>query len=95
MKLLSSVLFSTLLYAQVSMAAPVYITPIDKDWQVKPILTVGEAAANGYAMVGVPDGLGAYANADGSVTLLMSHELAGNKGAVRAHGQKGAFVSRW
>jgi hypothetical protein len=56
---------------------------------------VGEAAANGYAMVGVPDGLGAYANPDGSMTLLMNHELAGNKGAVRAHGQKGAFVSRW
>ncbi|CAN4273839.1 hypothetical protein MCERHM31_01263 [Methylophilaceae bacterium] len=95
MKLLSSVLFSTLLYAQASMAAAVYITPVDKDWQVRPILTVGEAAANGYSMVGVPDGLGAYANADGSVTLLMNHELAGNKGAVRAHGQKGAFVSRW
>ena len=95
MKLLSSVLFSTLLYAQASMAAPTYIAPVDKDWQVRPIITVGEAAANGYAMVGVPDGLGAYANADGSVTLLMNHELAGNKGAVRAHGQKGAFVSRW
>jgi hypothetical protein len=95
MKLLSATLFSTLLYAQASMAAPVYITPVDKGWQVNPIITVGEAAANGYAMVGVPDGLGAYANADGSMTLLMNHELAGNKGAVRAHGQKGAFVSRW
>lgn len=95
MKLLTNVLFSTLLYAQVSMAAPVYITPVDKDWQVRPIITVGEAAANGYAMIGVPDGLGAYANADGSMTLLMNHELAGNKGTVRAHGQKGAFVSRW
>jgi hypothetical protein len=46
-------------------------------------------------MVGVPDGLGAYANADGSFTLLMNHELSPDKGAVRAHGQKGAFVSRW
>ncbi|CAN1533563.1 hypothetical protein MCETALH18_01527 [Methylophilaceae bacterium] len=95
MKLLINVLFTTLLYAQASMATPVYITPVDKDWQVQPILTVGESAANGYAMVGVPDGLGAYANPDGSMTLLMNHELAGNKGAVRAHGQKGAFVSRW
>jgi hypothetical protein len=95
MKLLTNVLFSTLLYAQTSMAAPAYIAALDRDWQVKPILTVGEAAVNGYAMVGVPDGLGAYANADGSVTLLMNHELAANKGAVRAHGQKGAFVSRW
>ena len=95
MRLLFSVLFSTMLFVQASLAAPVYITPVDKDWQVKPIITVGEAAANGYVMVGVPDGLGAYANADGSMTLLMNHELAVNKGAVRAHGQKGAFVSRW
>ena len=84
-----------LLWSQFLHAAPAYVTPIDKDWQVQPIITVGESAANGYAMVGVPDGLGAYANADGSVTLLMNHELAANKGAVRAHGQKGAFVSRW
>ena len=95
MKSLTAVLFSTLLYAQASMAATVYITPVDKDWQVKSIITVGEAAANGYAMVGVPDGLGAYANADGSLTLLINHELANNKGTVRAHTQAGAFVSRW
>jgi len=95
MKLLLKGLFFTLLYAQASMAAPAYLTSLDGSWQVQPILTVGEAASNGYAMVGVPDGLGAYANDDGSLTLLMNHELAANKGAVRAHGQKGAFVSRW
>lgn len=95
MKLLHAVLFSTLLYAQTGMAAPTYITPVDSNWQVQPIITVGEEAANGYAMVGVPDGLGAYANDDGSISLLMNHELADNKGAVRTHGQKGAFVSRW
>ena len=95
MKLLPEILFFTLLYAQATMAEPAHIKPVDKDWQVRPIITVGEAAANGYAMVGVPDGLGVYANANGSMTLLMNHELAANKGAVRAHGQKGAFVSRW
>ena len=77
------------------MATPAYIVAIAQGWQVKPIMTVGETAANGYAMVGVPDGLGAYSNADGSFTLLMNHELSPDKGAVRAHGQKGAFVSRW
>ena len=95
MKLLSAVLFSTLLYAPVGMAASAYIVPVDSNWQVQPILTVGEAAVNGYAMTGVPDGLGAYANDDGSFSLLMNHELSPDKGAVRAHGQKGAFVSRW
>ena len=86
---------TALIFSNSSVAAPNFIVPLTADWQVKPIITVGESAANGYAMVGVPDGLGAYANADGSVTLLMNHELAGNKGAVGAHGQKGAFVSRW
>ena len=95
MKTLWSALFVTLLYANTSMAAPAYIVPIAQDWQVQAIMTVGESAANGYAMVGVPDGLGAYANADGSFTLLMNHEFSSDKGAVRAHGQKGAFVSRW
>ena len=95
MKTLWSTLFVALLYANTSMAAPAYITPLAQGWQVQPIITVGETATNGYAMVGVPDGLGAYANTDGSVTLLMNHELSPDKGAVRAHGQKGAFVSRW
>ena len=95
MKTLWSALFAAVLYANTSMVAPAYIVPLAQGWQVQPIITVGETAANGYAMVGVPDGLGAYANADGSFSLLMNHELADNKGAVRAHGQKGAFVSRW
>jgi len=35
-------------------------------------------------MVGIPDGLGAYDNRDGSFTLLMNHELGSDKGVVRA-----------
>ena len=46
-------------------------------------------------MVGIPDGLGAYDNGDGTITVLMNHELASNKGAVRLHGGSGAFVSEW
>ncbi|MCX7190365.1 MAG: hypothetical protein NTU92_08345 [Methylotenera sp.] len=95
MKTLWSALFTALFYANTSMAAPAYITALAQGWQVQPIMTVGETSSNGYAMVGVPDGLGAYANADGSFTLLMNHELSPDKGTVRAHGQKGAFVSRW
>jgi hypothetical protein len=72
-----------------------YIQPTAAGWEVRPIITVGESAANGYRMVGVPDGLGAFDNDDGSFTLLMNHEIAADKGVMRAHGQKGAFVSRW
>jgi len=95
MKSQLGILLLAMLYANVSLAAPAYITSTATDWQVQPIITVGEAAANGYAMVGVPDGLGAIDNGDGSFSVLMNHELAADKGGVRAHGQKGAFVSRW
>jgi hypothetical protein len=84
-----------LLCHRVGLAEPAYIVPLQADWQVKPILTVGESALNQYAMVGAPDGLGAYANSDGSLSVLMNHEIGRDKGRVRAHGQKGAFVSRW
>jgi hypothetical protein len=84
-----------LLCHRVGLAEPAYIVPLQADWQVQPILTVGESALNHYAMVGAPDGLGAYTNPDGSLSVLMNHEIGRDKGRVRAHGQKGAFVSRW
>ena len=95
MKKAFAILVTTLVFASASIAAPSYIVPMAADWHVQPIITTGESALNGYAMVGVQDGLGAYANTNGSFTLLMNHELSPDKGAVRAHGQKGAFVSRW
>src|SRR5215813_4541984 len=48
-----------------------------------------------YRMVGIPDGLGAYDNGDGTFTVLMNHELGSSAGIVRAHGAAGAFVSKW
>jgi hypothetical protein len=62
---------------------------------IKSILTTGDAAMNGYRMVGVPDGLGAFDNGDGTFTVLMNHELAATVGIPRAHGAPGAFVSKW
>lgn len=44
------------------------------------LLTVADPvypSVNGYKMVGIPDGLGAYDNGDGTFTLLMNHELGG------------------
>lgn len=69
------------------------------------LLTVGDAVnykADGvtpYRMVGIPDGLGAFDNGNGTFTVLMNHELASNRsgpvGIVRDHGFAGAFVSKW
>lgn len=47
-----------------------------------------------YRMVGIPDGLGAFDNGDGTFTVLMNHELRADVGIVRDHGAKGAFVSQ-
>jgi hypothetical protein len=65
------------------------------------ILTVGDSVnvkpdgITPYRMVGIPDGLGAFDNGDGTFTLLMNHEIPSGLGAVRAHGAPGAFVSKW
>src|SRR5262245_40136096 len=56
-----------------------------------------------YRMVGIPDGLGAYDNGDGTFTVVMNHEIGGTiaggvmtpLGTARAHGNAGAFASRW
>jgi len=73
-----------------------YVLPAASGVQTISLLTVGDSPAGStYRMVGNPDGLGALANGDGTITLLMNHELFANTGAVRAHGTNGAFVSRW
>lgn len=59
------------------------------------ILSVGDKAANGYRMVGIPDGLGVFDNRNGTFTLLMNHELRPGLGLPHAHGERGSFVSRW
>ena len=58
------------------------------------ILTVGDSVA-GYRLAGIPDGLGAFDNQDGTFTLLVNHEIRDTLGVPRAHGAKGAFVSKW
>lgn len=72
-----------------------YLLPTVRGADSTALLTVGDAADNGYRMVGIPDGMGAFGNRDGTYTLLMNHELGADKGTVRAHGSTGAFVSKW
>jgi hypothetical protein len=75
-------------------AAPAYLTPTELGVRTTPLLTVGDSVG-GYRMVGIPDGLGVFDNADGTFTVLMNHELRPDRGSVRAHGSTGAFVSKW
>lgn len=65
------------------------------------LLTVGDSVnlkpdgSTPYRMVGIPDGLGAFDNGDDTFSVLMNHELGETVGVVRAHGAKGAFVSKY
>ena len=73
-----------------------YVVPVADGVSTKSLLTVGDKpAANGYRMVGIPDGLGAIRNHSGTFDLFMNHELRPDTGIVRRHGQRGAFVSQW
>src|SRR5262249_54968388 len=75
-----------------------YLVSANSHVTVESLITTGDQV-NGYTMVGIPDGLGAFDNGNGTFTVLMDHEIANNNpalaGAVRAHGANGAFVSEW
>jgi hypothetical protein len=73
-----------------------YVLPVGDGVSIKSLFTVSDdgAAEDGREMVGIPDGLGAYKDPDSrDFTLLMNQELVSSVGAVRRHGQKGAFVT--
>ena len=82
-------------YQGISSSQTPYLQPTATNTTFKSILTVGDNAVNNYAMCGIPDGLGAFDNNDGTFTLLMNHELGNTAGVTRAHGSIGAFVSKW
>ena len=95
-----SVLVLCIAMGAVVSADPAYLAPVAPGWRTRALITVGESVndkpdCRPYRMVGIPDGLGAYDNHDGTFTVLMNHELREVAGVRRAHGGIGAFVSRW
>src|SRR5262245_23182896 len=82
---------------------PAYTVPVGSDYTIIPILSTGDQLprtsnpAQQYKMVGIPDGLGAHANADGTITLYMNHELRNNNNSEPLVGRplnRGALVSK-
>jgi Bacterial protein of unknown function (DUF839) len=82
-----------------------YVEPIGGDFQIKALFSVddkvpllGGAPGQQYRMVGIPDGLGAHPNRDGTSTLFMNHELNFNalsEPVVGGSKNRGAIVSQW
>ena len=62
-------------------AAP-YLLSTDSSTSFTSIFTTGNAIG-GYQMAGIPDGLGAYDNGNGTLTLLMNHEISDTLGVAR------------
>ena len=61
-----------------------------------PLLNVGDAVGKkNYRMVGIPDGLGALDNGDGTLSIYMNHEIGKDQGKSRRHFGRGGFVSHW
>jgi hypothetical protein len=71
-----------------------YLVPEVPGAKFTSIITAGDAV-NNYRMVGLPDGMGAFDNGNGTFTVLLNHEVGNGGGVTRAHGQKGTFVSKW
>ena len=76
-----------------------YLLGYEPNVRFTSIATVGDVIGtnpNGspYRMVGIPDGLGSFDNGDGTITVVMNHELGATQGVVRAHGAIGSFVSQ-
>ncbi len=77
-----------------------YILPVAPNVTMVSIMTVGDSVNNKpgtttpYRMAGIPDGLGAFDNNNGTFTVLMNHELNATAGTTRAHGGIGAFITR-
>lgn len=80
-----------------------YAVPVGADYSIVPILSVGDRvprisdASQLFQMIGIPDGLGAYGNKDGTTTVFMNHETVGNALSEPIVGQplyRGSFVSK-
>ncbi len=75
-----------------------YLVSTNADVSIQALITTGDATSKTsggtYLFGGIPDGLGLFDNGDGTVTILVNHEIGSGLGAVRDHGAKGAYVSQ-
>ncbi|WP_408589829.1 cadherin-like domain-containing protein [Novosphingobium sp.] len=75
-----------------------YLLSSDPNVTVQAIITTGDATSKvgggTYLFGGIPDGIGMFDNGDGTVTVLVNHEIATPLGTTRADGANGSYVSQ-
>jgi Bacterial protein of unknown function (DUF839) len=82
-----------------------YVAPVGGDYEIEPLFSADDTVplldggpGQQYRMVGIPDGLGAHPNGDGTSTLYMNHELgfaAQSEPVVGGPKNRGAIISKW
>jgi Bacterial protein of unknown function (DUF839) len=81
-----------------------YVEPVGAQYTIRPLFSVADRVpetsdpSREYQMVGIPDGLGAHANGDGTSTLFMNHEFVQatvSEPLVDGPLYRGALVSKW
>lgn len=70
-----------------------FLLALEPNVTITSILTTGDALTGSTTGVfgGIPDGIGAFDNGDGTVTVILDHEIASG-GSVRDHGGTGAYI---
>ncbi len=97
--LLLGVLTAGSALAQTSVTGPSsnqspFLNPTIANSTITSIFTASQAIS-GYTAAGLMDGAGAWDNGNGTFSMLIAHEMQSTAGAIHAHGQTGAFVSKW
>ncbi len=73
-----------------------YLLGAEPNVRFTSIISVGDALPGSTSGVfgGIPDGLGAFDNGDGTFTVIANHEYNSSLGTVHDHGSIGAYIDR-
>ena len=77
-----------------STAQTPYLIGLEPNISFTSILSTGDQMGSGTIFGGIPDGIGAHDNGDGTVTLFVNHEFGDTSGTTRAHGATGAYIDQ-
>jgi hypothetical protein len=70
-----------------------YLVNVEPNVTFTSIISTGDKLGTSSGVFGgIPDGIGAHDNGDGTVSMFVNHELVGSLGTTRAHGGTGAYV---